>query len=111
MTHSRPVDTAPIRGKIGELCSALIRLDQNAVQAGCSDLEGLFLNLKDAREKLSTAQGSELRAGLNRVQDLIGSALHMYAGWARIAALQGQAYTRSGTESSLPSESSVAVEA
>ena len=110
MTHSAQADTGPVRLRLAELSAALVRLDRSAVESGCAELEGLFLKMKQAQVRISPSDGAELRAGLARVQALLENAGRLYAGWARIAAFEGPAYTQIGVESALPVARSLAVD-
>ncbi len=106
--------TQPAQLEIGEqldhLCLALARLDHAAVETCCVAVRALAPGLKGANGP--SRDVSEIRSKLHLARTLTENAFDLYAGWARLAALNGAAYTTTGDEPAAPgATSSVTVEA
>lgn len=105
------------RGILGELTSALIAADRRALEVCCSRLEELAPRLLQERAALAArgdeawTQLADLRSGLRFARTLSLRAARFYDGWARVAALQGSAYTRGGQQAVTPTARSMALEA
>lgn len=99
MTPSGPGD---LRESVTGLCSALTRLDHGAVESHCSELEALSASLGEGGIRPTPAEAEKLFGDLKRARLLAEHAGRLYAGWARIAALDGAVYGASGQEVTAP---------
>jgi hypothetical protein len=108
MTLSKLVDP------LDQLASALRRLDYADVESCSSQLEELAARLKYGQCSGNPIPESARAQGLKEVRDkllfcvaLNHNAARFYSGWARLASLQGAAYTPTGDESNMPGTTSL----
>ncbi len=91
-----------VLGSLAELTAALTALDCSTVDVCCSKLEELAPGLLRERQGIAgggdVAQLMELRSSIRFARDLSLHAARLYDGWARVAALQGCAYTPTGQQ-------------
>ena len=121
MTHSAPNERCPavasIHSLVEDLTSALVSLNHAAVDACCSRLEELAPWLIREQEALvaagddGLARLAQLRSSVRLARTLSLHASRLYQGWARVAALQGSAYTPAGHEPAPAAASCVALHA
>ena len=121
MTHSAPNERCPATASIGSLVAdltlALVSLNHTAVDVCCSRLEELAPRLIREQEALvaagdgGLAQLVELRSSVRLARTLSLQASRLYQGWARVAALQGSAYTPAGQEPAPAAAGCVALDA
>lgn len=83
---------------LDQLASALIRLDHSAVEPGGSQLERLWNQIRSGHWEFSAQELEELRSKIRFCLALHQNAARFYAGWARLAGLEGAAYTPTGGE-------------